>query len=205
MIQREHIIEKTSEMFVMHGIKSVRMDDIAQTLGVSKRTLYEMFGDKEELLYLCMSSFLEKQRMNVNEQARSAASILESILHGFLNMMQYSDVNNRIMNNLQKFYPTVFQRIHKECGEVGRTNFRNAIHRCVEEGYLDEKFNMDLAITVLYYTAMGVVARRDFPYPDGVSPQKAFCHIVICFFRGVATTKGLEVIDKFVEENEMDI
>ncbi len=205
MIQREHIIEKTSEMFVMHGIKSVRMDDIAQTLGVSKRTLYEMFGDKEELLYLCMSSFLEKQRMNVNEQARNAASILESILHGFLNMMQYSDVNNRIMNNLQKFYPTVFQRIHKECGEVGRTNFRNAIHRCVEEGYLDEKFNMDLAITVLYYTAMGVVARRDFPYPDGVSPQKAFRHIVICFFRGVATTKGLEVIDKFVEENEMDI
>lgn len=205
MIQREHIIEKTSEMFVMHGIKSVRMDDIAQTLGVSKRTLYEMFGDKEELLYLCMSSFLEKQRMNVNEQARSAASILESILHGFLNMMQYSDVNNRIMNNLQKFYPTVFQRIHKECGEVGRTNFRNAIHRCVEEGYLDEKFNMDLAITVLYYTAMGVVARRDFPYPDGVSPQKAFRHIVICFFRGVATTKGLEVIDKYVEENEMDI
>ncbi|MBQ7342649.1 MAG: TetR/AcrR family transcriptional regulator [Alistipes sp.] len=205
MIQREHIIERTSEMFVMHGIKSVRMDDIAQTLGVSKRTLYEMFGDKEELLYLCMSSFLEKQRMNVNEQVRSAASILESILHGFLNMMQYSDVNNRIMNNLQKFYPTVFQRIHKECGEVGRTNFRNAIHRCVEEGYLDEKFNMDLAITVLYYTAMGVVARRDFPYPDGVSPQKAFRHIVICFFRGVATTKGLEVIDKFVEENEMDI
>ena len=164
-----------------------------------------MFGDKEELLYLCMSSFLERQRMNVNEQARSAASILESILHGFLNMMQYSDVNNRIMNNLQKFYPTVFQRIHKECGEVGRTNFRNAIHRCVEEGYLDEKFNMDLAITVLYYTAMGVVARRDFPYPDGVSPQKAFRHIVICFFRGVATTKGLEVIDKYVEENEMDI
>ncbi|MBE6210595.1 MAG: TetR/AcrR family transcriptional regulator [Rikenellaceae bacterium] len=205
MTQREHIIERTSEMFVMHGIKSVRMDDIAQTLGVSKRTLYEMFGDKEELLYLCMSSFLEKQRMNVNEQVRSAASILESILHGFLNMMQYSDVNNRIMNNLQKFYPTVFQRIHKECGEVGRTNFRNAIHRCVEEGYLDEKFNMDLAITVLYYTAMGVVARRDFPYPDGVSPQKAFRHIVICFFRGVATTKGLAVIDKFVEENEMDI
>ena len=205
MTQREHIIERTSEMFVMHGIKSVRMDDIAQTLGVSKRTLYEMFGDKEELLYLCMSSFLEKQRMNVNEQVRSAASILESILHGFLNMMQYSDVNNRIMNNLQKFYPTVFQRINKECGEVGRTNFRNAIHRCVEEGYLDEKFNMDLAIKVLYYTAMGVVARRDFPYPDGVSPQKAFRHIVICFFRGVATTKGLEVIDKFVEENEMDI
>lgn len=205
MMQREHIIAKASEMFVLHGIKSVRMDDIAQTLGVSKRTLYEMFGDKEELLYLCMSNLLEKQRENVNELAKSAASILESILHGILNMMQYSDVNNRIMNNLQKFYPSVFQRIHKECGEAGRTNFRDAIRKCVDEGYLAGRFDMDLAITVLYYTAMGVVARRDFPYPEGVSTQKAFRHIVICFFRGVATAKGLEVVDKFVEENEMDI
>lgn len=205
MTQRDHIMERTSEMFVMHGIKSVRMDDIAQTLGVSKRTLYEMFGDKEELLYLCMSSFLEKQRADVNSQANSAATIMENILHGFIKMMQYSDVNNRIMSNLQKFYPGVFQRIHKDCGEVGRTNFRSAIHKCVDEGYIDSHFNMDLAITVLYYTAMGVVARRDFPYPEGVSPQKAFRHIVICFFRGVATPKGLEIIDKFVAENGIEI
>ncbi len=205
MTQREHIIEKTSEMFVMHGIKSVRMDDIAQTLGVSKRTLYEMFGDKEELLYLCMTHFLNNQRVTVNEQAKSAATILESILHGFIEMMQYSEVNHRIMDNLRKFYPAVFDRIHKETGEVGQTNFRNAIHRCVDEGYLNGRFNMDLAIVVLYYTAMGVITRRDFPYPEGVSPQKAFHHIVICFFRGVATSKGLEVIDRFIEENNVDI
>ena len=59
MSQKEYIIERTSQMFVASGIKAVRMDDIAQTLGVSKRTLYEMFGDKEELLYLCMTHFLE--------------------------------------------------------------------------------------------------------------------------------------------------
>ena len=48
MIQREYIIERASEMFVANGIKSVRVDDIAHNLGMSKRTLYEMFGDKEE-------------------------------------------------------------------------------------------------------------------------------------------------------------
>ena len=47
MSQRDYIIDKATEMFVSQGIKSVRMDDIAQSLGVSKRTLYEMFGDKE--------------------------------------------------------------------------------------------------------------------------------------------------------------
>ena len=51
MDQKERIIEQAMHMFVSQGIKSVRMDDIAQQLGVSKRTLYELFGDKEGLLY----------------------------------------------------------------------------------------------------------------------------------------------------------
>ena len=50
MTPKERIVEQTMEMFVTQGIKSVRMDDIARQLSISKRTLYEMFGDKEELL-----------------------------------------------------------------------------------------------------------------------------------------------------------
>lgn len=57
--QKERIIDQAMHMFVSQGIKSVRMDDIAQQLGVSKRTLYEMFGDKEGLLYLAMERYSE--------------------------------------------------------------------------------------------------------------------------------------------------
>ena len=205
MTQKEYIVEQASQMFVANGIKAVRMDDIAHTLGVSKRTLYELFGDKEELLYLCMTHFLEQQRVSANLTSKDSSSVLENILRGFLSMMQYSEVNNRIMSNLQRFYPTVFDRIRTESGETGRKNLREAIHRCMNEGYLDGRFNMDLAITVLYYTAMGVITRRDFPYPDNVSPQEAFQHIVVCFFRGVATQKGLDVIDRYIEANGIKI
>ena len=51
MDQKERIIEQAMHMFVSQGIKSVRMDDIAQMMGISKRTLYELFGDKETLLF----------------------------------------------------------------------------------------------------------------------------------------------------------
>ncbi len=63
MDQKERIIEQAMHMFVSQGIKSVRMDDIAQQLGVSKRTLYELFGDKEGLLYLAMDRYFEKKRI----------------------------------------------------------------------------------------------------------------------------------------------
>jgi len=51
MTPKDCIVERTMRMFVSHGIRAVRMDDVAQQLGVSKRSLYELFGDKEGLLY----------------------------------------------------------------------------------------------------------------------------------------------------------
>ena len=62
MTQRERIIEQAAKMFAEQGIKSIRMDDIARALAVSKRTLYEMFEDKEELLYLSIR-FMQSRRM----------------------------------------------------------------------------------------------------------------------------------------------
>ena len=62
MTQKERSIEQATRMFVAQGIKSVRMDDIAQQTGVSKRTLYELFGDKEGLLFLSMSNYFEQNR-----------------------------------------------------------------------------------------------------------------------------------------------
>ena len=61
-MQRERIIEQAAKMFAEQGIKSIRMDDIAKALGVSKRTLYEMFEDKEELLYLSIR-FMQSRHM----------------------------------------------------------------------------------------------------------------------------------------------
>lgn len=60
--QKERIIDQAMQMFATQGIKSVRMDDIAQHLGVSKRTLYELFGDKEGLLYLAMERYFQRDR-----------------------------------------------------------------------------------------------------------------------------------------------
>ena len=59
-MQRETIIQLAAEMFVGQGIKAVRMDDIARHIGVSKRTNYEQFGDKEELISECISPYVRE-------------------------------------------------------------------------------------------------------------------------------------------------
>ena len=195
--QRDYIIDNAMRMFVRQGIKSVRMDDIAQELGISKRTLYEMFGDKEELLYLCLKHHMSFVNHCVAEKAKQAGNLLESVLIGFFEITKYSETNSRIAGNLRKFYPSVHERLHRELGEEGTERFRQAIGRCAEQGLLDGKANIDLAITMLYYMAAGIVARKDVIMPEGVSVREAFISVVILFFRGISTPEGLRIIDDF--------
>ena len=202
MTQRDYIIDRATQMFVSQGIKSVRMDDIAQSLGVSKRTLYEMFGDKEELIYLCMAKHMQDQHSRVRDLSAYTQNKLEAVLVGIIEMTQYSESNNRLMNNLMRFYPSVFERLHANMSDDGTVRFKKSIQECVDEGFLDGSFNIDLAITLLYYTAMGVVVRRDVVFPAGVSVRDAFMHVVVCFFRGIATEKGLRVIDDFFKSDK---
>ena len=80
MTQREKIVEHVSQMLSSFGIKSVRMDDVANSLGMSKRTLYEMFGDKEELLYESMMYRVDKFHRETAEKTAGCGNMLEVLL-----------------------------------------------------------------------------------------------------------------------------
>lgn len=197
MIQRDYIIGKAMSMFVRQGIKAVRMDDIAQELGVSKRTLYEMFGDKEELLYLCLERYTSLLNDHIAQTGADARNCLEAILTELFEMTRYSETNHRIMGNLQKFYPTVHERLRSEVGRRDTERFKNAIQTCVRQGLLDEKVNIDFALTMLYYMARGVVTRKELILPEGISVREAFFGVVLMFFRGISTSEGMRIIDDF--------
>ena len=100
--QKGRIIDQAMQMFVSQGIKSVRMDDIAQQLGVSKRTLYEMFGDKEGLLYLAMERYSERNRQRWNELTADAHDVLEAMFMVLGEVMDNAEVSRRMMDNLRK-------------------------------------------------------------------------------------------------------
>ena len=65
MTQKEKVIAHVAQMVLTLGVKSVRMDDVAQSLGMSKRTLYEMFGDKEELIFESVKYHSERRAKEI--------------------------------------------------------------------------------------------------------------------------------------------
>ena len=203
MTQRERIVEQAAKMFAEQGIKSIRMDDIARSLGVSKRTLYEMFEDKEELLYLSIR-FMQSRRMakmeaKLKENTESLAYLFESLEM----MMGNSELHRRISHNLRKFYPSTFERVRREseenCGKVLYSLFEHYI----DCGLIVSTVDVRLSVTILYYTTTTLITSADnMSLPEGVTLEDAMAYTIINFFRGIATIKGVKQIDDYLSSKQ---
>lgn len=191
-------------MFVELGIKSIRMDDIAHTLGISKRTLYEKFTDKEELIYLCMKYLMDEQLRMVAETTADCDDKLEALFNGFKLMLDGGERHHRMMTNLQKFYPAVFDRIRVEHIRGGVSRLREVILSYIDFGLINSNINVYLSITIFYYTATGVFGQRNnIILPEGVTEKGAFMYTIVNFFRGIATEEGVRQIDRLVKEKKL--
>jgi len=199
MTPKERIVEQTMEMFVTQGIKSVRMDDIAQRLGVSKRTLYELFGDKEGLLYQAMVCYFERSRQHWRELGREAPNVLERLFAVLFDVMDRSEATSRMMDNLRKFYPAVYGKLLREGSEKNRADFRQMLREGIAGGLFIGSIDIELAISVLYYTASAITSRKDMLLPERMSERDAFLQIVSTFFRGISTAEGMKLIDDFLQ------
>ena len=199
MTQRERIVEQAAKMFAEQGIKSIRMDDIARSLGVSKRTLYEMFEDKEELLYLSIR-FMQSRRMakmeaKLKENTESLAYLFESLEM----MMCNSELHRRISHNLRKFYPATFERVRKESEERSGKVLYSLIEHYIDCGLIVSTVDVRLSVTILYYTTTTLITSADnMSLPEGVTLEDAMAYTIINFFRGIATVKGVQQIDDYL-------
>ena len=198
MTQRERIIEQAARMFAEQGIKSIRMDDIAKELGVSKRTLYEMFEDKEELLYHSIR-FMQRRRMTTIEaKMKENRDTLAYLFESVSMMMDNKDLHRRISNNLRKFYPATFERVRKEAEEDSGKILYSLIEHYIDCGLIVPTVDIRLSVTILYYTATTLVTTADnMSLPAGVSLEDALTYTIINFFRGIATIEGVRQIDEY--------
>ena len=111
MTQREKVVEQVSTMIREFGLKSVRMDDVSNALGMSKRTLYEMFGDKEEMLYESLCHMMDESLRRLSQHMQAYDSMLEILLMSVRELCSTQVMNesaHRLSFNLKKFYPAIF-------------------------------------------------------------------------------------------------
>lgn len=202
LTQRERAIARAAEMFVEFGVKSIRMDDISKDLVMSKRTLYELFANKIELLYHSVKHMHAEASKRLVEHINIERDGIPALFKILDVMMNNSQRLQRFNEDLSRFYPEVFKRTTIEWRDEGLLHLRKVLLRFIEKGLVAPHVNVDLSITMLYYMAQNLVFRKEqLSLPEGISEQIAFGYMIINFFRGIATVEGMRQIDKWIAEN----
>ena len=203
MSKQEKVIKRASEMIAELGVKSLRVDDLARDLGVSKRTLYEMFGDKEELLYHSIKYLFQKEEDEVRASVVGTQSGIPMLFEMFDAMSERGATRKRVMENLAKFYPELYARVMTENRDKSLSQLRDKLNSLVEEELISERVDIDLSITMFYYISMGLMRNHGrMVLPNGITEQEAIRYTVVNFFRGIATLKGVAQIDDYFAQKE---
>lgn len=193
---RERIIVKSTQAFTTHGIKSITMDDIASSLGISKRTLYEVFADKESLLKECLLKVQEERDQYLKEVLDKSDNVLEVILSLFKrNIEALHHTNKRFFVDVKK-YPKVYE-IMKNKQEADSKNAMSFFKLGIDQGIFRSDINFPI-VNMLVREQFNVLLNTEIC--DEYSFVDVYESIMFTYIRGISTEKGAKVLDDFILE-----
>ena len=191
---KEQIVLAASKAFMQKGVKMVRMDDIAAGLSMSKRTLYELFHDKEDLLLDVMKLHRDEMHEYMAEVASKAENVLEVILKFYQRSAQdFQKTNRKFFEDMEK-YPKARNYI----AESRKENLDAAMefyHKGVEQGIFREDVNYDI-VRAMVCEQMDLLIRSEVC--QDYSLAQIYETLVFMHMRGISTKKGLEIVDNFL-------
>jgi AcrR family transcriptional regulator len=196
---KEKILQTSMQMFKVHGIKAVKMDDIATRLSISKRTLYEIYANKEDLLLEGIRLHEKENNDHMDQFSKQAGltvmDILVEIYH--LEMQDLANVSPLFFSDLHK-YPHIVSFLtekHDERKAQAQAFFKLGI----EEGYfrkdVDYKFMMNIGNSIT-----NIVMEQQMYKEYGM--KHIYHNLIFLFIRGFCTQRGIEVIDKIFPQED---
>jgi len=201
MTTKERIVEIASELFIQKGIKAITMDYIASHTGVSKRTIYETFNDKDDLLRSVLSymdqQFCQKRDLVTDESENTIEHIFKLMKLGIGAMNQISPL---FFEDLKKYHLKLWKEVHHVNMEKQRNQIFQILQKGIGQGLFRKEVNIEV-VAVILMQQLSLLPDKSLLPEDKYSRQMVLETVLISFFRGVATPKGLQLIDTFLKRD----
>ena len=190
---RQRIIEAATREFEAKGIKSVKMDDIACLLSVSKRTVYEIFGNKEDLLLECVKHDMDRTDAEMNAFAHEPGhNVIDIMLHFYeVKMSRMSRINPAYFIELDK-YPQVLRHF-EERRKMRTVNSASFFSEGIKQGYFRPEVNYELIEKIADLTIREVMSQQLY---IEYNLKEVFSNLTMVFMRGLCTSKGIAELEK---------
>ena len=193
---RERIIMTATEAFTLKGIKCITMDDIAAALGISKRTLYEVFADKETLLMECLRRAQDEGDTYVKEVYEKASNVLEVLLKLYQRSIEkFHNTNKKFFEDIKK-YPKVYDMLIKRRNRDSEETI--AFFKLgIKQGYFRDDVNFSI-VNLLVREQLDLLMNTDLC--KEYSFLEVYESIMFTYLRGISTEKGARKLEEFIQE-----
>lgn len=191
---RQRILEYSLKAFATNGIKAVKMDDIADRLQISKRTLYEIYSNKEELLFEGLKSYNTEYEQKIYDYAKNhEANVMEIVVFALnYHMMELSTTSPDFISDMKK-YPAI-SAYFKQKHEQQRDDLKQFLRRGVDEGYFRNDINFDLMECIINGIQQMLHSMNLY---KRFSMKDVFYTFMQMIFRAICTEKGMMEFKKF--------
>ena len=198
---KEYIVEEADKLFCQFGFKSVTMDDIAKHLGMSKKTIYQHFSDKDELVNILIQEKLRNQDCAMDICAAKAENAVEELFFALSNIHELlSSMNPKLFYDLQKYHPKAWLsfRAFKE-DNLGKCIQLNLL-RGIREGYYRSEINTDILAQMRLEQVDLLFSVNNHYTMNKYNLVQVMIEITEHFLYGICNAKGLEKINHYKQQ-----
>ncbi len=197
---RDRIIEEAFHMFMKFGIRSVTMDQISSHLGISKRTLYEIFREKNELLREGLEYFTSIKRSEAKETIKKSDNVIETIyLMARKGEEMKQQINPMFFEDIRKYFPEIHHLLTTEGKYRDYSLTLELLKKGINEGLFKDGLDIELVNNFIHQIMNIVVNEEIFP-KDKYTQEDIFANIIMPYLKGISTDKGKEQIQKYFEK-----
>jgi len=198
---KEDILKTAAELFLTYGFKSVTMDDIANAMGISKKTVYQHFENKNDLVEettLFMFKLISEGIEDIRKEERNPIEEIFEIKR-FL-MRNLKDEKSSPQYQLEKYYPKIYKDIKEKQFCVMEDCVACNLERGVKNGLYRDSINVEFISKIYFICMMALKDKELFPL-NNFSMRNLMNNYLEYHLRGICTPKGLQLLDNYIETN----
>ena len=185
-----------------YGFRSVTMDEIAAQIGISKKTLYQFFEDKDSLVEAVMQAELAYMQSECKRQLQESENAIEEIFKDMDSMEPVMDaMNPQIIFDLEKFYPKTFEKFKKYKNAFLLDLIKKNLERGIDEEIYRDDIDIDIIARFRLESAFMIFNPDLFPYGK-YSLLKVSTEVYHHYLHGLATPKGKKLIEKYIQQRK---
>ncbi|MCO6357963.1 TetR family transcriptional regulator [Roseivirga pacifica] len=202
---RDKIIEHTGNLMIQFGIRTVTMDDISRDLGISKKTIYQYFKDKKDLVNSIVREHIDE---DINH-FRRAMSEGENSIHALIIVSQclrdsLKDIKANIMHELHRFYPDAWMMFEDFKVNVMKESLISVIRRGQQEGHFRPEINAELMASLRIEQVQIFMMNKDLLPRDQISLGEVQYQLFDHFIHGLFTLEGYQLFNQYNINNNQN-